>query len=238
MLNRREVLKKALGVSVGLACLPSSAAAANSGRKYDIDKLINYRQTRYRLMEDRPGQLIWPGVDSIWPEVEKNLRYSFELIRPATLEEMAIVIATELLPASRRNIVDEYVIRREGGKPLLPDYEIFNLKKSDIMPDTQRIPFFEEQIRHVLHLCCADNVAPDEGGIMNLAGSFIGEYAEFDDFYEVTQPSWSENRRSKSVLRPVFYALKFYAPYVSDYLSCSLAAGRAYEEKRANQRLA
>lgn len=228
MLNRREVLKKALGVSVSLSCLPIAATAANLGRKYDIERLIKYRQTCYRLIETIPGQLIWPGLDSMWPEVEKNMRYSFELIRPTTSEEIAIVIATELLPVSRRNIVDEYVRRREGGKPQLPDYEIFDLKKSDILPDTQRIPFFAEQIRHVLYLCCPHNVAPDEGEIVNLAGSFIFGYAEFADFYEVTQPSWSENRRSKSDLCPVFDALKFYAPHVSDYVSCSLAAGRVY----------
>lgn len=241
MLNRREVLKKALGVSVGLACLPLSAkTAVNQDTKYGIEKLIQYKQARYRLMETMPGQLIWPGVDSIWPEVEKNLRYSFELIRPANLEEIAIVIATELLPVSRRNIVDEYVRRREGGKPQLPDFEIFGLKKSDIMPDTQRIPFFEEQIRHALHLCCADNVAPDELDINALARIFIRGDAEFDDFYNLTQAYWpnKSSKMSKSGLRPVFDALKFYAPYVSDYLYCSLAAGRAYEEKRANQRLA
>lgn len=230
MLNRREVLKKALGVSVGLACLPLSAkTAVNQDTKYDIERLIQYRRACYRDMETMPGQLIWPGVDSIWPKVEKNLRYSFELIRPTTIEEITIVIATGLHPLYSRKIVEEYVRRREGKKPQLPDHEMFNLEKSVLMPDTQRIPFFTEQITHVLYLCSADNFAPDEGEIVNLAGRLIFGYAGFDDFYEVTQPSWSENRRSKSDLRPVFEALMFYAPFVRDYVSCSLAAGRAYD---------
>lgn len=73
------------------------------------------------------------------------------------------------------------------------DYEIFDLKQSGIKPDTKRVPFFVEQIRHVLHLCCADNVALDEGELVNLVRSFIPGQAEFDNFYEVTQPFWSKS---------------------------------------------
>jgi len=74
----------------------------------------------------------------------KNLNYAINKIAPANHQELAFSVACSMSAISAKPIIDEYVRRKKGGKPILPDHQILNLC-AWCVPDTQRILIFKEQ---------------------------------------------------------------------------------------------
>lgn len=89
------------------------------------------------------------------PRQKKFLAKIFEMMAPSTHVEAAIFAAFSErahnpgLKSRQTEIIEEYVRRREGGKPLMPDHSILSFEGLG-MPQTYRILVFREQVTKLM----------------------------------------------------------------------------------------
>jgi hypothetical protein len=89
------------------------------------------------------------------PGQRKFLAERFEILAPSTHVEAAIFAAfaerahNPDLKNWQTKIIEEYVRRKEGGKPLMPDHSILSFEDLG-MPKTYRILVFREQVTKLM----------------------------------------------------------------------------------------
>ena len=137
MIERRRFMAMLGTLGLG-ALLPRQAISK--------ERIQNYYPHLLAVLEQRERK---SGFNMTLREKE-NLRYACERINPENHEELAFVVAVGPKWVLCNDLVDEYVRRRAGQKPLIADSALLSLDKWAV-PDTHRIPIYREQL--VVLLC-------------------------------------------------------------------------------------
>lgn len=87
--------------------------------------------------------------DKLEQENIANLTYAYNAIKPSNHIEMAMVVACGKHYQPFNHIVDEYVRRKNGKQPTLPDHPILALETWGV-PYTHRVLIFREQMDALL----------------------------------------------------------------------------------------
>ena len=142
-IDRRRFLGITTGMSV-CACLPSFF---RKGALVFQDKESRYIQAIINTFDELEE---WEYDTSAEQEEIDYLSYAFKQIRPRNHQELTFIIACRDFD-SRKQIIDEYVRRRNGDASFAPDPPILaELLQKINLPDTQRILIYFEQIWLVL----------------------------------------------------------------------------------------
>jgi len=150
----------------------------------------------------------------------KNLFYALEQIKPSNHQEKAFVVACGTTPWPYNHIVDEYVRRRKGEKPLLPDHSMLELKTLSI-PSTHRILIFKEQFVGLL----TELTGRKSIDVIEMYYAILNNSLSYEEFIKAVNKKG--NQLSSEESKVIFTALYEYSKVKPPYIWCSTIVNKA-----------
>lgn len=147
----------------------------------------------------------------------KNMGYAFDNINPTCHAEYCFVVRCGL-PGDYRCYVDEYLNRRVGKGSILPDH-LFLALKDAVVPDTQRILVFNEQIISIILMLKIKR--PYE-----IWRRFQYRQITRNDFAAMVNVN-RENILSHLDISQIYDAVDYYSQYAYSYFFCSALVQKA-----------
>jgi len=219
--NRRQFLRLA---SAGMTMSVLPVSMGNGSQAGRIDKTACLNALIAACVEDETRWSFHDGVYRWSPEdtrnMAENLSYAFATINPQSFDEFTFV-ATCRGNASRE-FADEYVRRKNGRIPQLPDHPLFSLDWC-IMPDTKRILVFREQIESLLTVL----MEPQNRGESPYRYQFIRDELSFGDFMTRVNARY-KTALFREELKTLYEGISRYAPYACPYIGRSAIVNHAF----------
>jgi hypothetical protein len=146
IINRRQFIKT-VSISMVMSALPIGMIGAHEPshvNKTDLKNAIIDVLTD-EMQEIVQRRVLIGKMKYYMDIISENVSYAYDVINPSCYEDLAFVVACGKHHTCHE-LPDEYVRRRNGLKPLLPDHPIFALDHGYGLPDTKRILIYTEQI--------------------------------------------------------------------------------------------
>ena len=153
--------------------------------------------------------------------ISENVSYAFDVINPSCYEDLAFVVACGKHHTCHE-FPDEYVRRRNGLKPLMPDHPIFALDDGYGLPDTKRILIYTEQIDCLLiELVSREHVE-------DCKYQFVG----LDDFLSYLKEKYKESLTAEEQWT-IYNGIDHYFYETDLYRACCSVVNRALRKTNA-----
>lgn len=221
--NRRQFLGL---VSAGIMMPVLPGYMSNGSQAGRIDKAACLNALIDACVED---EMLWSSHDDVYrwsPEDTKNmaenLSYAFAAINPQSYDEFTFV--TTCRWNASREFADEYVRRKNGRTPQLPDHPLFSLHWC-LMPDTRRILVFREQIESLFTVL----MAPQKRGESLYRYQFIRDELSFGDFMTRVNVRY-KTALSREELKTLYEGIRRYAPCACPYIGRSAIVSHAFSK--------
>lgn len=221
--DRRQFIKRSL-VAGSLAIMPLpdgnrfGTAIKPIDRNRQKEALITaVREIHFASLSALDDDIREEYVQDIENVELKNMRYAFDKINPIRHAEYCFVVRYGL-PGDYRHYVDEYLNRRVGMGSILPDHPFLALKDA-VVPNTQRILAFNEQIISVILMLKIKR--PYE-----IWRRFRHKQINRDDFVAMVNVN-GNNILSQFDIIQIYDAINYYSQYAYSYFFCSALVQRA-----------
>ena len=219
MLNLKTITRRRFMTGIfsagTIGCLSQGTSYGNSAI------FVNESTERIQALTNVIEEL-YREHDSRMDEREKaNMSYAFSKIEPSNHLEEAIAVACGVSCMTELGVVDDYVKRKNGEAPQLPDHPVFALKAWAV-PDTRRLLIFREQVEALLGELTGTSLREGRALCKKLLKPGIEKHelsAMLRDTYREMNPR---------DIGMICDAALFYAPYTISYQWCSTIIDRAH----------
>lgn len=221
--NRRQFIKT-VSTTMLMSAVPISIGSVNLAKQINktdclvalIDAFIDDQE---RWAAHDPGYA-WSREDG--KGIADNLSDAFEIINPKTYEEYILVGAC--VWDATREYAAEYVRRKTGNPPILPDHPIFALDWR-ITPDTQRLLVFKEQIETLICVI----MEPASRNERPYQKQFLRDEITFDRFSGRLEERYKK-KLTQAEQMTIYRGLCHYVPNGQSYYWCSSIVNKALKK--------
>jgi hypothetical protein len=158
--------------------------------------------------------------DVLHEEQKANLVYAFDKIDPSNHVEEAVAVALSMSYQPACHIVDEYVRRKKGEAPLLPEHPVMMLKNWGV-PDTYRMLIFREQVNALL----AELIGGTLEHGRRLCNKIMLREVKEQGFTSLLGDKYRGFRAKE--IKVIYDAVCYYGPSARPYTWCSSMVSRA-----------
>jgi len=222
IINRRQFIKT-VSTSMVMSAVPIGMINAHEPshvNKTDLKNAIIEALTD-EMKEAVECRVLSPKMRHYMDIISENVSYAFDVINPSCYEDLTFVVACGKHHACHE-LPDEYVRRRNGLKPLLPDHPIFQLEHGYGLPDTKRMLIYTEHIDCLLiKLVSRENLEDCRY-----------QFVDFDRFLSYLKKKYKDSLTAEEQ-QTIYDGIDYYFYETDLYRGCSSVVNCALRKTKA-----